>query len=128
MQKYSKKKQQKKRGRYPLNETTRLIEFVDKKHYGRLLNLLKEFRPYLLKDEEANDFKLCRLYFNLEKIAMKRQFVFDQIAVFLIDAKEGLKYKQSVFIRYLSSPEHCNLGISEKSLKALILEAKRRYC
>ena len=57
---------------------------------------------------------------------MKRQFVFDQISIFLINTQEGLKYKQSVFIRYLSSPEHCNLGISENSLKALILEAKRR--
>ena len=38
----------------------------------------------------------------------------------------GLKYSQNVFFRYLSCPEHCNLAISENSLKALISEAIQR--
>ena len=112
--------------RYLFNETTRLIEFVDKKHYNCLLRLLKQLRPLFQDDEEVNDFKLYRLYFDKDKLYMKRQFVFDGIAKFLIDAQSGLIKKQSVFIRYLSTPEHCNLGICEESLKALILEAKRR--
>lgn len=112
--------------RYPFNETTKLIEFVEHRHYGHLLRLLKKLRPYLLEGEEDNDFKLSRLFFNQELLEAKRQFVFDEIAMFLIETHDGLKYKQSVFIRYLSTPEHCNLGIKEDSLKALILEAKRR--
>ena len=115
-----------KRCRYPFKETTKLIEFVEHKHVGNMLCFLRRLRPYLLEDEEPNDFKLCRLYFNMEKLAMKHQFVFDEIALFLIKVQTGLRYKQSVFIRYLSMPEHCNLGIKEDSLKALILEAKRR--
>ena len=39
---------------------------------------------------------------------------------------DGLKCTQNVFFRYLSCPEHCNLAISENSLKPLILEAIRR--
>ena len=83
-------------------------------------------RPFLQDNEEVNDFKLYRLYFDKVKLKMKRQFVFDEIAKLLVDAHNGLIYKQSIFIRYLSTPEHCNLGISEKSLKTLVLEAKRR--
>ena len=116
------KKQEK---RYPFSEATRLIEFVDKRHYGRLLKLLQNFRPYLLDGEEPNDFKLKRLNFDMGKLMNKHQFVFDELALFLIDVKEGLTKRQSAFIRYLSTPEHCNLGIKEESLKALILEAKR---
>lgn len=125
MPKKTKTKQQKRR--YPFNETTRLIEFVDKKHYNCLLTLVRQLRPLLQDNEETNDFKLYRLYFDKELILMKRQFIYDVIANFLIDAHQGLIYKQSVFIRYLSTPEHCNLGVTEKSLKAIILEAKRRY-
>ena len=120
------KGKQKQRCRYPFKETTKLIEFVDHRYYGHLLRLLKKLRPYLLEDEEGNDFKLSRLYFNLELLSAKRQFIFDEIALFLIEVQHGLRYKQSVFIRYLSTPEHCNLGIKEDSLKSLILEAKRR--
>ena len=56
------------------------------------------------------------------------QFVYDELALFLKKVKDenGLSVTQSVFFRYLSHPDHCNLGISENSLKALILEAKRR--
>lgn len=125
MGKHTKPKQR--YSRYPFNETTRLIEFVDKKHYHCLLRLLKQLRPLLQDDEEENDFKLIRLYFDEEKINLKRQFIFDEIARFLVEAHGGLIKRQSVFIRYLSSPEHCNLGIFEKSLKVLILEAKRRF-
>lgn len=120
------KGRQKQRCRYPFKETTKLVEFVAPKYYGHLLRLLKKLRPYLLEGEDGDDFKLSRLYFNLELLAAKRQFVFDEIALFLIEVRDGLKYRQSVFIRYLSTPEHCNLGIKENSLKSLILEAKRR--
>ncbi len=115
--------------RTPFNSTTKLIELVDKKHYGDIVQLVKRLNPYL-KDGERGTFVLTKLDFDLERLSMKRQFVIDELAILLskLQREKGLMCKQSVFIRYLSSPEHCNLGISEKSLKALILEAKRRYC
>lgn len=118
------KKQEKRR--YPFSEKTKLIEFVDKRHYGSLLKLLKCLRPYLIDGEES-DFKLKRLYFDKKKLLNNHQVVFDELALFLLDVKEGLRQPQSVLIRYLSTPEHCNLQIKEESLKALIIEAKRRY-
>ena len=119
------RKQEKRR--YPFKETTRLIELVDKRHYGDIVQLVKRLRPYL-KDGERVDFVLTKLDFDLEKLSMKRQFVIDELAILLakLQREKGLMCKQSVFIRYFASPDHCNLGITEKSLKVLILEAIRR--
>ena len=81
-----------------------------------------------MNDGERGPFVLIKLDFDLERLSMKRQFVIDELAILLgkLQREDGLACKQSVFIRYFASPDHCNLGISEKSLKALILEAKRR--
>ena len=67
------------------------------------------------------------LFFDLEAVSGQRQYVIDELALFLKKVKDdgGLKCSQNVFFRYLSSPEHCNLAISENSLKAHILEAIR---
>lgn len=113
--------------RTPYNNTTKLIELVDKKHYGDVVRFIERMKPYL-KDGGSGFFVLTKLDFDLERISKMRQFVIDELAILLIklERENGLKYKQSVFIRYFSSPDHCNLGISEKSLKVLILEAKRR--
>lgn len=113
--------------RYPFNSSTKLIDLVDKKHYGDIVWLDCRFRPYLI-DGERGVFELTRLYFDIEKIWMKRQFVIEELAILLLKMirENGLTCSQSVFIRYFSCPEHCNLGISEKSLKVLILDAKRR--
>ena len=61
-------------------------------------------------------------------IGTQVQFVYDELAIFLKKVKEenGFLVSQSVFFRYLSHPDHCNLGICENSLKALITEAIRR--
>ena len=114
--------------RYPFTESTRLIELVDKKHYGNVVNLIERLKPYLI-DEGKAPFFLTGLFFDLEKVKGQRQFIIVELALFLKKLKEknGLKCSQNVFFRYLSSPEHCNLGISWKSLKVLILEAIRRY-
>lgn len=116
------------RRRYPFTESTKIIELVDKKHYGDVVRLTERLKP-LLKDGETGAFLLTGLFFDLEKVSGQRQFVIDELALFLKKVKDadGLKCKQNVFFRYLSSPEHCNLEISEKSLKPLILEAIRRY-
>ena len=112
---------------YPFTESTKIIELVDTKHYGDVVKLIERLRP-LLKDGETGAFLLTGLFFDLEKVSGQRQFVIDELALFLKKVKDagGLRYRQSVLIRYFSSPEHCNLEISEKSLKPLILEAKRR--
>ena len=113
--------------RYPFTESTKLIELVDKKHYGDVVKLIERLKPYLM-DEAKGAFLLTGLFFDLEKIDGQRQFVIDELALFLKKVKDGdgLKYSQNVFFRYLSCPEHCNLAISENSLKAHILEAIRR--
>ena len=113
--------------RNPFKSTTKLIELVDKRHYGDIVKLIECLSPYLLTGERG-PFMLTRLYFDLDKLVYQRQFVYDELAIFLKKVKDenGLSVTQSVFFRYLSSPDHCNLGISENSLKALILEAMRR--
>ena len=114
--------------RYPFKSTTKLIELVDKKHYGDIVKLIDRLSPFL-QDGERGAFTLTRLYFDLDKLAYQRQFVYDELSIFLKRVKDenGLLVLQSVFFRYLTNPDHCNLGISENSLKALISEAMRRY-
>ena len=118
--------QQHGRRRYPFTESTKLIELVDKKHYGNVVNLIELLKPYLI-DEGQGPFLLTGLFFDLEKVKGQRQFIIVELAFFLKKLKEtnGLKCSQNVFFRYLSSPEPCNLAISWKSLKVLILEAIR---
>ena len=118
---------QREKRRYPFKSSTKLIELVDKKHYGDIVKLTERLRPFLLVGERGS-FELTRFFFDLDKLAYQRQFVYDELALFLKKVKDenGLIVSQSVFFRYLSHPDHCNLGISENSLKALISEAIRR--
>ena len=118
---------QREKRRYPFNESTKLIELIDKKHYGDVVKLIERLKPYLT-DGEKGAFSLTGLFFDLEAVSGQRQFIINELALFLKKVKDdgGLKCSQNVFFRYLSSPEHCNLSISWKSLKVLILEAIRR--
>ncbi len=118
---------QREKRRYPFTESTKLTELVDKKHYGDVVKLIERLKPYL-RDEGKDAFLLTGLFFDLEEVNGQRQIVIGKIALFLKKVKEekGLKCSQNVFFRYLSSPEHCNLAFSWKSLKVLILEAIRR--
>ena len=120
--------QQHGRRRYPFTESTKLIELVDKKHYGNVVNLIELLKPYLI-DEGQGPFLLTGLFFDLEKVKGQRQCIILELASFLKKVKDdgGLKCSQNVFFRYLSSPEHCNLAISWKSLKVLISKAIRQY-
>ena len=118
---------QRDRRRYPFNESTKLIELVDKKHYGNVVNLIELLKPYLI-DEGQSPFLLTGLFFDLEKVKGQRQCIILELASFLKKVKDdgGLKCSQNVFFRYLSHSEHCNLAFSENSLKALILDAIQR--
>ena len=130
---------QREKRRYPFNESTKLIELIDKKHYGDVVKLIERLKPYLMDKglqrhtlttgQRKGPFLLTGLFFDLEAVSGQRQFVIDELAVFLKRVKDsgGLKCNQNVFVRYLSCPEHCNLGISWKSLKVMILEAIRRH-
>lgn len=122
-----KSRQQREKRRCPFRESTKLIELVEKRHYGDVVKLIERLRPYLI-DEGKEPFELTSLFFDLEKVKGQRQFVISELALFLKKVKDakGLKYKQNVFFRYLASPDHCNLSFSENSLKALIFEAIRR--
>lgn len=117
------RKQQKRR--YPFNDKTKLIDLVENTNHSRLKKMLERLHPYLLEGEESNIIQLNRLYFDLEKIEGIRKYIVYELASFLKEAHKGLRFKQSVFFRYLSTPEHCNLGIKESSLKALILGVMR---
>ena len=119
--------QQRDRRRYPFTESTKLIELVDKKHYGNVVNLIELLKPYLI-DEGQGPFLLTGLFFDLEKVKGQRQCIILELASFLKKVKYdgGLRCSQNVFFRYLSSPDHCNLAISENTLKAHILEAIRQ--
>ena len=119
-----KSQQQRDRRLYPFTASTKLIELVDTKHYGDVMNLIERLKPYL-RDEGKGPFLLTGLFFDLVAVKGRRQFVIDELAIFLKKLKDadGLECSQNVFFRYLSSPEHCNLAISENTLKAYILEA-----
>ena len=119
--------QKREKRRYPFNESTKLIELIDKKHYGDVVKLIERLNPYLT-DGEKGPFLLTGLFFDLEAVSGQRQYVIDELALFLkkLKEKKGLKYSQNVFFRFLSCPEHCNLAISENTLKAHILEAIQR--
>lgn len=111
------------RRRYPFSERTKLIELVEKRHYGDVMNLVNRLRPYL-QEGEGDAFTLTRLYFDLDRLVGQRQFVYSGLAEFLrkVRADDGLRCSQAVFFRYLSSAEHSNLGISEKSLKETVYQ------
>ena len=119
--------QQRDKKRYPFTESTKIIELVDKKHYGDVVKLTERLKPFMI-DGGKGAFMLTGLFFDLKKVKGRRQFVIDELALFLKKVKDadGLKCKQNVFFRYLSCPEHCNLAISENTLKAHILEAIQR--
>jgi len=108
----------------PFEEKTLLRDLIDKESYEDLTNMLETLRPFLM-DDEVELYNCNRLYFDLKKIERIHKIVISTIAVFLneVKKKQTLRHPDSVLFRYLSSTEHCNLGISEKSLKALVYKA-----
>lgn len=107
--------------RYPFRRETRIIELLNFNSYGDLKELLEQLKPYL-KDEDVYFTTANHLYFDLQKIEGVRVYIYTILNTFFksIRKKKGLACKQSLFYRYLSDPEHCNLGISERSIKILL--------
>ena len=112
---------------FPYKESTRLIDLVVGECHGDVRILVDNLRPYLM-DGEGGYLCLTRLYFDEEKIQGVRKNAIKAIAEFLnkVKQKNGFikRQRQSTFFRYLSDPMHCNLGIYENSLKALIAKEK----
>lgn len=122
-------RKQKKR-RYPskyLKESTRLIDLVDHHYHSAIKQLVNNLKPFLMEGESEKGYiSLTRLYFNPDMLCNKRQLVYDELAKFFYQVKseKGFKCLQSHFFRYLADPVHCNLEVTENSLKALIAKAK----
>ena len=102
--------------RYPFTPNTRLFDLVSAQYHMTLATWLKSIAPYL-KDGVAPDWKTAkRLDFRCrkERTAWCIALLLDKIG------KEGLKYKKSVFLRYLTTSEHSNIEISEQYLTTLV--------
>ena len=63
---------QREKRRYPFNESTKLIELVDKKHYGDVVKLTERLKPYLT-DGVKGPFSLTILtrHFSMRRCAEK---------------------------------------------------------
>jgi hypothetical protein len=111
-----------------LKESTRLIDLVDQHYHSAVRQLVDNLESFLMEGEyEKGYISLTRLYFNPNMFKkLTRQSVYDELAKFFYQVKseKGFKCLQSHFFRYLANDVHCNLGVSEKSLKALIAKAK----
>lgn len=116
--------QKRQRRKYPFNETTMIRELFDNKSYGALRNMIDELRPYLL-DQNADIYSATRLFFDLEKLKGYHSVVYIELAKLFKEVTDAghLKCRKSIFFRFFSSPDHCNLDIGEKSLKTLIQRA-----
>lgn len=116
--------------RYPNNyfkESTRLIDLIDHHQHFAVRQLVDNLKPFLMEGESEKGYiSLTRLYFNPDMLCNKRQLVYDELSKFFYQVKseKGFKCRQSHFFRYLADDVHCNLGVSENSLKALIAKAK----
>ena len=83
---------QREKRRYPFNESTKLIELVDKKHYGDVVKLTERLKPYLT-DGEKGAFSLTGLFFDLEAVGGQRQFIINELALFLKKVKAVMALK-----------------------------------
>ena len=88
---------QREKRRYPFNESTKLIELIDKKYYGDVVKLTERLKPYLT-DGVKGPFLLTGLFFDLEAVSGQRQYVIDELAY-----RAGVDRK--TFYRYVKRHE-----------------------
>ena len=93
---------QRDRRRNPFNESTKLIELVEKKHYGDVVNLIEHLKPYLI-DEGKALFFLTGIFFDLEKLKGQRQFIIVELALFLKKLKEKKRMDWNAVKMYFSA-------------------------
>lgn len=76
---------QREKRRYPFNESTKLIELIDKKYYGDVVKLAERLKPYLT-DGVKGPFLLTGLFFDLEAVSGHRSYVIEApLRVFIFD-------------------------------------------
>ena len=109
---------------------TRLYDKVRPEHHTDLRQLVEEIIPFLVNRESVEWKSLRRLEIDYQtksqgKRSKPSSDVINCIARFLIriGKSDGLKCSMAVFIRYLSSEEHSNFKMNEKSLNTMIYRA-----
>ncbi len=118
--------QRKAKRRYPFDENTMICELFRPQYFKRLDELTNQLRPYL-----SNDVKTLRrekgLFLSAEgKKKIKRTWFYALIAMTIASGEQGespLKVAKSIFFRYLSNTNHCNITLSESTLKASVNKA-----
>lgn len=99
---------------------TRVYDLVKREHHDELKELSYDIFPYV-SDINVIDWKHLKYFEYDEDFISKTEFVLIIVRFLLrIGKGKGLKCRMSVFIRYLASNEHSNLGLQYKSLNTLI--------
>lgn len=101
---------------YPFTPKTRLYDLIKAEYHTTLAEWLELIGPYL-KGGCVPNWKTCRC---LDFVCRSEKIVWC-IAILLVKLDgNGLKYKRSVFFRYLSTHEHSNIPYNEGQLKTLV--------
>lgn len=116
---------------FPFNEDTTIAEFIKPKYYNRLQALVVSWEDWL-KDKIPEDrLSLKRLDFDWKNPDCTLSNVCTDLAGFFVSCggsikdtlgtrAKGVPWKVGEFMRYLTSEEHGNFGVSEKRFNALI--------
>lgn len=107
-----------------------ICELFRPQYFKRLDELTNQLRPYL-----SNDVKTLRrekgLFLSAEgKKKIKRTWFYALIAMTIASGEQGespLKVAKSIFFRYLSNTNHCNITLSESTLKASVNKAFNKH-
>lgn len=99
---------------------TRLFDLVRKEYHQELRQFIADISD-MLPNVYPHDWKTFKTFEVDEDVCSKTDVIIS-IASFLykIGKGAGLKCKMSVFIRYLTSTEHGNFELKERSLNTLI--------
>ena len=102
--------------RYPFTPKTRLFDLTTASSHTTLAEWLAFIAPYL-QDGKVPDWKTAT---RLDFRCSKERTAWCIAALLAKIGKEGLMCKKSVFFRYLTTPEHSNVMLSEDYLKTLV--------
>ena len=116
---------------FPFNEDTTLAEFIKPKYFNRLRTLIVSWDCWLSVKIPEDPLSLKRLDFDWKNPDCTLSNVCTDLAGFFVSSggtikdtlgarTKGIPWKVGEFMRYLTSEEHGNFGISEKQLNALI--------
>lgn len=121
-EKRQRKMERKRRQRlYDFDADTLFIKFVWPSKIGEYTELYRTLRPHL-ENPSVKAIEACRFDFPFDTCSKKCAYA--ELARFLYGGlKRGVFRKSiSTLLRYLSSPEHSNLGVGFSTLKARLAE------